>query len=506
VATAFRRADTVVAARDAGRPIGRWLARWTILVHRWLGIAVCLLVAIWTFSGIVLMFILPPRLSEAERLAAARPIAFGAVRVAPGAALAAAGLDEYPRAFVLEQAPGGPVYRIEAKDGAHHAVLAVDGRVLPPAGEAAAIAAARLFRADASVRSAERIDHDQWTWASKHDPHRPLWRITLDDPAQTQLYVSSRTGAVVLDASSAERFWGWLGYMPHLLDLKPICGNEALYRPLMLWTVGPCILMSLAGLYVGIARLRLRRRYSRSRMTPYRGWAKWHHVTGVIGGIAMLGWIVSTFIYLRPGGYLDRSELGQAALDRYAAHSAPTFPAGASALPRSDATTRRVRFVWVSGRPFIVLDDAAGRSTLLDAQGRPTVLRPSDIVAAASRLLPDAEIASAVRLNAPDEYWHSFRSTHRKLPALRVAFDDPARTWVHIDPATGDVLGSADADDRTFRWLFNALHKFDVLALLRLGAVRDLLLAGLLLLSLAMAVSGVVMGWRRLSRHAAAKP
>lgn len=119
---------------------------------------------------------------------------------------------------------------------------------------------------------------------------------------------------------------------------------------------------------------------------------------------------------------------------------------------------------------------------------------------AARRLLPGSGIASATLLVHPDEYWHSFRGTQRKLPALRIAFDDPAKTWVYLDPATGDVLSSADAEDRAFRWLFNAVHKFDVLALLRLGVVRDIVLGALLLLSLAMAVSGAVLGGRRLAR------
>jgi len=501
VATAFSRTGEALAEPLAARQLGRRLTRWTILIHRWLGIAVCLLVAIWTLSGIVLMFILPPRLSDAEALAAAQPVAFQAVRVAPETALKVAGLNAYPRLFSLEQAPGGPVYRIAARDGGHHAVSATSGGEMAPVDEAAAVAAARMFRPGVNLRSAERIDHDQWSWAKRYDPHRPLWRIALDDNAGTRLYISSRTGAVLLDASRAERVWGWFGIVPHLFDLRAIRGNETLYRPLMLWTVGPSILVSLTGVYLGFKRLRLRRRYSRGRVTPYRGWARWHHVTGAIGGVAMLGWIASAFISLRPGGYLDRSQLGQEALGRYAGQTAPDFPADAASLQFVSGDVRRVRFVWVGGRPLVVLEDADGQPALLDARGGPAILDQAELIAAAGQLLPDARIASVTLLTVPDEYWHSFRGTHRKLPALRVAFDDPARTWVHVDRATGDVLGTADADDRIFRWLFNALHKFDVLALLRVGVARDLLLGGLLLLSLVVAISGVAVGWRRLRRR-----
>ncbi len=47
----------------------------------------------------------------------------------------------------------------------------------------------------------------------------------------------------------------------------------------------PLIIGAITGLWIGILRLRVRRPYARGRMTPYRGWMKWHHVGGLIGGV-----------------------------------------------------------------------------------------------------------------------------------------------------------------------------------------------------------------------------
>jgi hypothetical protein len=32
-------------------------------------------------------------------------------------------------------------------------------------------------------------------------------------------------------------------------------------------------------------------------------------------------------------------------------------------------------------------------------------------------------------------------------------FDDDARTWFHISPVTGDVVGRIDSSRRSYRWL-----------------------------------------------------
>jgi uncharacterized iron-regulated membrane protein len=88
-------------------------------------------------------------------------------------------------------------------------------------------------------------------------------------------------------------------------------------------------------------------------------------------------------------------------------------------------------------------------------------------------------------------------STERRLPALRLDFDDPGRTSVYLDPFTGDVALSMDRSQRTGRWLFNLLHSWDLPLFLRFSGTRDTALVLLSLGSLAIAVTGVVIGWRR---------
>jgi uncharacterized iron-regulated membrane protein len=133
------------------------------------------------------------------------------------------------------------------------------------------------------------------------------------------------------------------------------------------------------------------------------------------------------------------------------------------------------------------------------ATGSPTVVSDDQIFAAASRLLPDATMILRQRLEQPDAHWYSHHR-ERLIPVLRAGFDDNARTWFHIDPRTGEVLDRTDDSRRAYRWLFNGLHSFDLPLLLRFRPAWDAVVWLLSLLGLIVSASGVVIGWRRLSR------
>lgn len=72
--------------------------RMLILFHRWLGVALCLLFAMWFASGIVMHFVPFPAFAEAERFAGLAPIDLANVKRGPAEAWKKAG-SQTPRAF-----------------------------------------------------------------------------------------------------------------------------------------------------------------------------------------------------------------------------------------------------------------------------------------------------------------------------------------------------------------------------------------------------------------------
>jgi hypothetical protein len=90
---------------------------------------------------------------------------------------------------------------------------------------------------------------------------------------------------------------------------------------------------------------------------------------------------------------------------------------------------------------------------------------------------------------------------------LRVKFDDPAQTWIYVDPEMSRVLGSVPKLARVERWLYNGLHSLDFAFWYSRRPLWDIGMIMLLLGGLATSAIGAFLGGRRIvraSRRAAA--
>jgi hypothetical protein len=89
------------------------LLRALILLHRWLGVAFCLLFAMWFASGIVMHFVPYPSFTAADRRAGLAPIDLARVKASPSEALAASHIGNSARVR-LTQRSDGPIYLISS--------------------------------------------------------------------------------------------------------------------------------------------------------------------------------------------------------------------------------------------------------------------------------------------------------------------------------------------------------------------------------------------------------
>ncbi|TWB96031.1 PepSY-associated transmembrane protein [Bradyrhizobium macuxiense] len=473
--------------------------RWLYVVHRWIGIATCLLFAMWFISGLVMMYVAFPRLTDGERLAALPIILWNKVQVAPDRAMAIAGVEHYPRDLRLSMVDDVPVYRVTCWKEAAVTISAIDGRVIDGITPDQALAIAAHHPHAVQPQLLDTVTRDQWSVTARFDPLRPLYLIGLGDPDGTELYVSSRSGEIALDTTRRERIWNWLGSIPHWIYPTVLRKDGPLWRDVVLWISGICLVVAVTGFWIGILRLRLTRRYADGAVSPYRGWMAWHHIAGLIGGIFVFTWMFSGWLSLNPGGAFSGRGLTREIATGYSGHDAPDIVARLQSPPPLPAV--EARFVWIGRRPLMVLDDSTGRRSLADpATGAPVTLSQDEIVAAARGAMPGAAMISAQQLDEPDAYWYTLHH-QRELPVLRIGFDDPAHTWLHISPVTAEIFDRSDDSRRSYRWLFNALHSLDFPLLLRIWPARDVVVWLLSAVGTVVSISGIVIGWRRLRRR-----
>ena len=484
-----------------------------LLVHRWTGVLMCLLMALWFASGMVMLFVGYPKLMPWERLGSLPALAQAGCCVNPERALAHSRSPDAVKSLVLTSIGNRPVYVITEDDGALVTADAATGSAGAPVDSAAALAGARAFLPGASARYAGQVIEDRWTHSRSLDRHRPLDVVEMEDAAATRLYLSSTTGQVVLDAPRSQQLWNYVGAWLHWLYMfrnQPV-------DPVWSWTVivlsAVGVVSSLTGVLNGIWRWRFSGSYKNGTKTPFReGFMRWHHLLGLVFGTILCAWILSGLMSMNPVGVFDAKgrrpdlaafEGGKPGTTRLALGAAQTL---AMLQARGFAATE-LEWRVLGGQPVILARDAGNHTRLVTASSDGLVVRErwsnTELLVAARRLLPAAVVQSQV-LDRYDTYYYKralqsmYGADERRLPALRLVFADAGATWVHLDPYTGAVASGLDRSQRAGRWLFNFLHSWDLPPMLAAGWLRDAVLILLGVGGLALCATATVLGLRRL--------
>ncbi|RXH22314.1 hypothetical protein XH99_35670 [Bradyrhizobium nanningense] len=463
-----------------------------VLLHRWLGIAFCLLFAMWFGTGIVMHFVPFPSLTEAERFAALAPVARTEMRISIAEAVAASGVTDATRVRLV-QLSGGSVYIVSGPSRVR-AVGASDGQdaALMSADLALAIARDHARRRGLDAARAGIVpleDYDQWSVPNGFDRHRPLFRIALGDAAGTELYVSSRTGEVVLDTARGERGWNWAGSVLHWIYPTVLRSNWSLWDRVV-WTLSLLALLAASlGAVLGIVRLRMR---GRRISTPYRGWHALHHLVGLAATAFVLTWIFSGWLSMDHGRLFSRGELSRAEAD--VMNVAPDWTAAPSFDRQPMApSVREIEWFAFGGQLYRRDRSVLGVQTLAMAgnASHEEFLSAGEVEGLAARLANGCGTPSVLARN--DGY--PAQSVVPGAPVYRVRCGD---LWFDIDGADGHVLQRLDASRRAYRWFYSALHTLDFPVLMAHPLLRDVLIVGLCAPGLVFSLTGIVIGWRRL--------
>jgi len=457
------------------------LIRWLVLTHRYLGIGVGLLMVMWCLSGIVMMYERYPSMSEARRQVALQPIDWRGCCTVGGAVDARLAV----RLMEVEMLAGQPVMRIAQGDGPTRLIDLTDGTPIGKITPDTALSIATMFGEPVAM---SRIDYDQWTVSGEFRRDRPLYRFDLGDAARTRLYVSRATGKAVQIATGSQRFWNWLGAVPHWLYFTRLRADAALWSQVVIWTSLLGCFLAGTGLYLGIRQLR---RAPDGRWSPYRGFMFWHHLPGLIFGLFVLTWVVSGLISMNPWGFLNSEgvETGQLqGAPPSGADIAAALPALVSAAPSGTVSISLTLFDGVSA--FIATaKDGSRRRLGLSGQKIP----PPDMARAAAILGG----APAELLNSGDSYYFASCSQAARLPVQRIV---AGSVRYYLDPLSGEVVMVADSDGRWYRWLHEGLHRLDFTPSLRGSTFRKLVMLPLMLGVTLICGTGAWLGIRRLMR------
>ncbi|MGE6334877.1 PepSY domain-containing protein [Stenotrophomonas sp. NPDC077659] len=484
--------------------------RWTYLLHRWLGIGGCLLMLLWFVSGMVMLFIGYPKLTPGERLGAL-PVLDGA-RVLQGLPVLPEAVQAEPESVALTTLRGEPAYVV--RSGANiGAWSAVTGYALLPVSAQRAELSAAAFAGGPAFPGAVRVDEDRWTHSRGLDAHRPLYKVEVGGRQPGSLYVSSRTGEVVLDAPYHQQRWNYVGAWLHWLYFLRMQSVDPVWTWVVIVLSGLCTLAAISGIVVGVWRWRFRGRYRSGAKTPYvEPWMRWHHLVGLMASAFVFTWIFSGLMSMNPlqvfttsAGAVDAARYRGATVSLASAVAQPQALLRAAA--EQDFTPVEIQWRRIGGELFAVLLDGQGDTRIVSLMdGRLYLARQLPVAGLQQRAqaMSTAPLRTFAVVHAPDAFFYPRApeamngAAVRRFPVAVVDFSDAHATRVYIDLATGDPLLTLGHRERVGRWLFYFLHSWDLPGMLRQENTR---LAVLLLLSVAgagLCTTAVVIGTRRL--------
>jgi hypothetical protein len=440
-----------------------------VVAHRYLGVVLGLLMLVWFLSGIVMLFAHWPEVTEPERTAALGPIDWSRC-----CDLGPASRDvEVVEGATLEQVGARPVLRVGGE------TLDLTTGTAAQFTEADAIAAAEAF-AGARAEAVTPVTRDQWTVTGYFDRHRPMWRVDLQGGAQA--YVAQASGRVVQATTPAERFWAWLGPIPHWLYPQVLRRDVTLWTQVVVWTSLAGLVLTVTGLWLGIVAWR---RAPAGRISPYRGVLDWHHIASLFTGVLTLTWVLSGLLSMQPWGLLESGPDEAAARIAGPPVTYGQLRSAVAAIAAERPAATQMRAAPLDGRLYLIAD---GRR--LDAAGRPAPLAAAELARAGRAL-------GGVRqdLIAHGDAYHYGHHEPVVAPAWRVVRADGVRHY--LDPATGELLATVDGAAQAFRWGHLALHRLDVVPA---GAGWATVMVALLLACTAGVATGVWLGVRRI-RH-----
>ncbi len=284
--------------------------------------------------------------------------------------------------------------------------------------------------------------------------------------------------------------------MTHWVYLTPLRAEPETWRQVVLWLSGIASLTALSGVAIGFWRLRVRRRYRSGAVSPYRGLALWHHAFGLLGGVGLVTFILSGWLSMNPNRWFSSLTPPEVLRAAYAGTPGPLGLSPEDLRRLGGEGLKQLRFSAIGGRWWLVRETAQG-PVAVAIDGGPG---PDEAAIAAAASVPGGRLVTVERLTAYDSYWYP-KGSEATLPVLRLAFDDPAATWLHIDPRDGALLNRLDLSGRVNRWLFDAPHRLDLPGLTLRPSAREATQWMLNILGAGIALTGLIAGARRLARR-----
>lgn len=473
-------------------------------IHRILGTLLSILFLVWFLSAFVMMYHRFPRASQAEKTGKLEYLSPALPPV--GEVIARLPKDGKVKSIRVNRLLGQTVFHIRTAGGNYD--LPADSTESLPVINGERIRQIASLWCAAPIAGVDTLySLDQWIPFGRLKKEFPIYKLHFADSERHQLYIGSRSGEVLQFTTRHERFWAWVGAIPHWVYFTRLRQDDALWSKTVVWLSGIGCLMTVAGLWVGIDVRRRSRKQGRG-FSPYRKkWYHWHYVTGIVFGLFVLTFCFSGMMSLadvpawvsKP--VLEKNPLRE--IKKGAKMNDYVLDYRQILVQYPDV--RQIEWSNFRSIPYYIVKRDSTQ-LYIDASGSlPRALRLTEeqVTDAVRSIHGDSARLHVSLLNEFETDYRDMSRMYRNrslLPVWKIIVDDADHSVYYIHPETASVR-YVNTTARWKYWMYTALHRLRIQGLNSSPALRKSVLWVVLLGGTVVSLSGVVLGVRYIERN-----
>ncbi len=337
---------------------------------------------------------------------------------------------------------------------------------------------------------------DQWVPWSYYKSLLPFYKCYMNDDAHSVVYVSQKTGSIIQKTTRKERWIAYFSAIPHWVYFVSLRNQMGLWKTIMIILSVLGLLASISGIAVGIYRKK------KKSITPYKKFNyKWHHIFGYFFGVFVFTFILSGLISITniPDWMVGVSKKEKITWDQKLdlTKSKSIAPSAIYKAIKNKEGIRKIEWKTIFNTPYYLVyyNDYQVPEAYFLKNGSVQPANEYELSAIKKQAQekfgkynPEVSIQKGY-----DNYYSSNAMLYIPQTAYKVVLNDDAKTWLYINPQTGEEILRYNKNKRVRRWLYRALHTFNFQFLKEMDWLRKTLLIIVSIAGIIICYTGLIL-------------
>lgn len=484
------------------------IAKFFRSVHKVLGLLLSLLFLLWFVSGIVMIWHSFPKASQdyrifrQEPLCASLPSAEDISNYLPDSVMMSS--------LQIQMRFDRPMAEISGKG--LKAQIYLDSLVeVEPFDESVRAKTLALW-CDAPVKEIDTLSKvDQWIPFERWTKQMPIYKYYFDDEQKHQLYMT-QDGNVIQFTDKVNRFWAWVGAIPHWVYFTLLRQHQTLWTKFVIWAGYIGCVMCICGFVIALIVWFKHKKKTGVLAVPYKKrWHRWHFISGFVFGLFAISFAFSGVMSMTDlPGWLkkkrpqeEKSQMmprrgmqrgKMLSLDKYLVDYREVIDASDSVKAISFESWKNNPYYKVTYSKSVEYIDAASVEEV-----KPFALTKEMVAEDVQQKLPKDAKWEIELIDEFDSDYFARKKERAPLPVYRVIADDAMNTRLYYNPKTLQVKQVND-DTRRRSFAYGGLHKLEIKFLTDRPVLWHIVMFTLLIGGSFLSLTGVVLSVKLILR------